>query len=47
MGEKKKIVVENDPVDRLPEELRRGLEIGRMVRVVASKQGRRSLHRAA
>ncbi len=33
MGETKKIVTEHYPVDKLPEELRRGLESGSSVRV--------------
>ena len=33
MGEIKKIVVEHFPADKLPEELRRGIESGQMVRV--------------
>jgi hypothetical protein len=33
MGETKKIVIESNPVEELPEELRRGLESGQMVRV--------------
>ena len=33
MGENKKIVVEHYPVDRLPEELRRGLEAGALVTI--------------
>lgn len=37
MGESKKIVVEHFPVDRLPEELRRGLESGQMVRVTVEE----------
>jgi hypothetical protein len=38
MTEVKKIVVEHCPVDRLPEELRRGLESGQMVRVVVEAE---------
>ncbi len=33
MGEPTTIVIENYPVDKLPDELRRGLQSGRMVRV--------------
>ena len=33
MGETKKIVIDHYPVDKLPDDLRRGLESGRMVRV--------------
>lgn len=33
MGETKKIVVESFPVERLPDELRRGIENGQIVRV--------------
>lgn len=33
MGEGKKIVTEHFPVERLPEELRAGIEAGRAVRV--------------
>jgi hypothetical protein len=33
MGETKKIVTDGFPVERLPEELRRGLESGQLVRV--------------
>ncbi len=33
MGETKKIVVDDFPVERLPEELRLGIESGQMVRV--------------
>jgi hypothetical protein len=38
MTEQKKIVTEHFPVDRLPEELRRGIESGRMVRVVVEAE---------
>jgi hypothetical protein len=38
MTEIKKIVVEHFPVDRLPEELRRGIENGQMVRVVVEAE---------
>lgn len=34
MGEGKKIVAEHYPVDKLPEELRRGFEQGAFVRVI-------------
>ena len=33
MGETKKIVIEHFPVEKLPEELKRGLESGQLVRV--------------
>lgn len=33
MGETTKIIVEHFPVDKLPEELRQGIESGRKVRV--------------
>lgn len=39
MGETKKIVVEHYPVDKLPEELRRGLASGDMVRVTMEAAG--------
>ncbi len=39
MGENKTIVVEHFPVDQLPEELRRGLESGQMVRVTVQSGG--------
>ena len=38
MTEIKKIVTEHYPVDRLPEELRRGIESGQMVRVVVEAE---------
>jgi len=38
MTEQKKIVTEHFPVDRLPDELRRGIESGRMVRVVVEAE---------
>ncbi len=38
MTEMKKIVTEHFPVDRLPEELRRGIESGQMVRVVVEME---------
>ena len=38
MTEIKKIVIEHFPVDRLPEELRRGIESGQMVRVVVEAE---------
>jgi hypothetical protein len=38
MTEQKKIITEHFPVDRLPEELRRGIESGRMVRVVVEAE---------
>lgn len=38
MTELKKIVVEHFPVDRLPDELRRGLQSGQMVRVVVEAE---------
>jgi len=37
MGETKKIVIEHYPVERLPEELRRGLEAGQSVRVTVEQ----------
>ena len=41
MGETKKIVIEHFPVEKLPEELKRGLEDGQLVRVtVESVEGR-------
>jgi hypothetical protein len=33
MGQDEKIVVEHYPVDRLPEDLRRGLAVGELVKV--------------
>ena len=42
MGEHKKIVIEHYPVDKLPEELRRGLEAGAVVTItMESEQGPR------
>ncbi len=38
MTEQKKIITEHFPVDRLPEELRRGIESGKMVRVVVEAE---------
>jgi len=38
MTEQKKIVTEHFPVDRLPDELRRGIEDGKMVRVVVEAE---------
>jgi len=38
MTEQKKIVTEHFPVDRLPDELRRGIESGQMVRVVVEAE---------
>jgi hypothetical protein len=38
MTEQKKIVTEHYPVDQLPEELRRGIESGQMVRVVVEAE---------
>lgn len=38
MGETKKIVVEHYAVERLPEELRRGIESGQMVRVTVETE---------
>jgi hypothetical protein len=38
MTELKKIVTEHFPVDKLPEELRRGIESGQMVRVVVETE---------
>jgi len=38
MGETKKIVVEHFPADKLPEELRRGLESGDLVRVTVESE---------
>lgn len=38
MGETKKIVVEHYTVERLPEELRRGIETGEMVRVTVESE---------
>ena len=40
MTELKQIVVEHFPVDRLPDELRQGIESGRMVRVVVEAEER-------
>ena len=39
MGEEKKIVTEHYPVEKLPEELRRGIEGGEMVRVTVEAEG--------
>lgn len=39
MGDVKKIVTNHYPVDKLPEDLRRGLESGQMVRVVVEDAG--------
>ena len=38
MGERKKIVVEHFPVDRLPEELRRGLDAGTTARIIVEPE---------
>ncbi len=38
MTEIKKIATEHFPVDKLPEELRRGIESGQMVRVVVEAE---------
>jgi len=38
MGETKKIVVEHFPVDKLPDELRRGIEAGQVVRVTVEEE---------
>lgn len=38
MGEQNKIVVEHYPVDKLPEELREGLDTGQMVRVTVEPE---------
>ena len=38
MGEEKKIIVEHYPAAKLPEELRRGLETGQMVRVTVEAE---------
>ena len=43
MGETKKIVVEHFPADKLPEELRRGIESGEMVRVTVEANGPRDI----
>lgn len=45
MGETKKIVVEHYPVERLPEELRRGLDSGKMVRVAVEGEAQSQLPR--
>lgn len=39
MGEHKKIVVEHYPVERLPDDLRQGLEAGATVRVTVENDG--------
>lgn len=39
MGEGKKIVTEHFPADKLPEELRRGIMSGEMVRVTVEHEG--------
>ena len=38
MGETKKIVIEHYPVDKLPEDLKHGLETGQMVRVTVESE---------
>ena len=38
MGETKKIVVEHYPVEKLPEDLRSGIESGKMVRVTVETE---------
>ena len=38
MGEMKRMVIENYPADKLPEELRRGLETGTLVRVTIESE---------
>ena len=40
MGETRKIVTEDFPVEKLPEELRRGIENGEMVRVTVESNAR-------
>ncbi|HKZ97281.1 MAG TPA: hypothetical protein VJ045_09895 [Hyphomicrobiaceae bacterium] len=40
MGETKKIVTEHYPADKLPEELRRGIEAGEIVRVTVEREKR-------
>lgn len=40
MGETKKIVIEHFPVEKLPDELRRGIESGQMVRVTVESDVR-------
>lgn len=39
MGEADKIVTPNYPVEKLPDELRRGIESGQMVRVTVEPEG--------
>jgi hypothetical protein len=43
MGENKRIVIEHFPVDRLPEELRQGLESGKLVRVTVEGGGNEAI----
>lgn len=38
MGEHKRIVVEDYPVEKLPEELRAGIEAGHRVRVIVEEE---------
>jgi hypothetical protein len=38
MGETKKIVTEHDPAEKLPDELRAGLESGQLVRVTVEPE---------
>jgi hypothetical protein len=38
MGESTKIVVEHYPVDKLPEDLRKGLESGELVRITVERE---------
>jgi uncharacterized protein (DUF1786 family) len=43
MGETKKIVTEHYPAEKLPEELRKGLEEGQLVRVTVEPEGTRAI----